>query len=111
MDPIYIVLDNMAVCDGLAMLIDQVDLQPSADKPFIMPADDPMWEAVLELLQRLPNRHVRCQWVPSHLLNEGHGSKLEDYLAEGGDIRLLQSNLQADSLQTLALLSKLPAAT
>ena len=95
-DPIAIVVDNMAVCDGLAMLIDQVDL--GHGKPPCMPSDDPMWEAVLQLLQRLPRRHVRCQWVPSHLLDDAHNAKLDAYLAEGGDIRLLQGNLQADIL-------------
>ena len=57
-----------------------------------------MWRAVLEILQNLPLDHIWCMWVPSHLLDPGKAALLEQFLAEGGDFRLLQGNLQADLL-------------
>jgi hypothetical protein len=57
-----------------------------------------MWDALELLVRRAPERFFKIRWIPGHLLDPGKEAKLENFLAEGGDLALARGNSAVDIL-------------
>jgi ribonuclease HI len=104
--PICIYCDNQAVVDQTAELIDRLEAlqdgssteQPGSGADHDYTYRDPMWDALELIVRRAPERFFKIRWIPGHLLDPGKEAKLENFLAEGGDLALARGNSAVDIL-------------
>ena len=103
--PVWVVCDNKAVADQAAELLaknyaTRKGVVGHPDLALVSPLDrpgyDPMWDAVDGIVSRSPLHFFKVSWIPGHLLDEGHESKLELFLQEGGLLEWAQGNKAAD---------------
>ena len=57
-----------------------------------------MWEALELIVARAPVRFFKIRWIPGHLLDSGKEAKLENFLAEGGEMHHAKVNFASDIL-------------
>ena len=118
--PTWVVCDNQAVCEQAAALIAKIEAcraeQPRSDDlelqtPLDRPDCDCMWKAVAQIIERAPRNFYKVSWMPSHLMDSGKETQLEDYLLQGGSMLWAQGDRGADILADMGAQSAAPAAT
>jgi ribonuclease HI len=97
-DPVSIVIDNQAVFDRFASLIDLRNESSAVTRCPIGEHEDLLWKEVWWHLANACPLHYHTQWCPSHLLEPKNATRLDESINEGGDVALLEGNRDADSL-------------